>query len=546
MTTRDAEKPDTKASQVETVNNVGHRDHLDLSKDLTSRVTPFLLFFSFWIALSGWVLNFDISYSGTVYAMPPFNKAFGRCAMIPANQVPGADPNAQGSAEFCALSATAQSVGSSIYLLFMGLGAALSGITGNYLGRRGGLQLGCLIVIVGASGMLGTAGNYTAYVACKCVGAVGIGQLHVIGPMFGVEVAPPSRRGFLVSLFSVGQGLGNLAVACVCLGSSTIRNNWSWKTPIICQIPVAFVYGLVLLIFPESPRWLLLKGKEDQARNSFARYYNKDAQSPEIGAQIQEIQAAIEMERLISTTTHWTEIFHRNNLRRTLTAAAIPTAGSLSGGLAIFTYAAIFLAGIGIKNPFVINVVINCCIVAGTFVGPFTLEFLGRRRTILIGFTSMAICMLIFATVSSGLGQSSDVAHKVDVTVLCLWAFFFGGFVATSQWLGSAEMHSVRLRTYGQAFAITVNDIFQFGCNFWTPYMINVDYGNWGTNVGYFYFAIEVALLVLLFLIVPENARLTLEQIDDFFASGRPAWKTSLAKNKALARQRGAREIESL
>lgn len=537
MTPTVAEKIDIKPTEVENIDALRHRDHVNLSKDLTSRVTPFVVFFSLWIALSGWVLNFDIGYSGTVYAMQPFNKAYGDCAMVPAHTVPGATPDAQGTVEWCALSATAQSVGSSIYLLFMGLGASISGITGHYLGRRGGLQLGCLIVIIGASGMLGTAGDYTAYVACKCIGAVGIGQLHVLGPLYGVEVTPPSRRGFLVSLFSVGQGLGNLAVACVCLGSSSIMNNWSWKTPIICQIPVALVYGVVLLVFPESPRWLLLRGKEDMACRSFARYYDKDPDSDEVIAQVQEVQAAIEMERLTSSTTHWTEIFHRNNIRRTLIAAAIPTAGSLSGGLAIFTYAAIFLAGIGIKNPFVINVVINSCIVAGTAVGPFALEFLGRRRTILTGFTSMAICMLIFSTVSSGLGPTSDVAHKVDVASLCLWSFFFGGFVASAQWLGSAEMHSVRLRTYGQAFAILFNDIFQFGCNFWTPYMINPDYGNWGTNVGYFYLALELVLLVMLFLIVPENARLSLEQIDDFFASGGKAWKTSLAKNKTLVRQ---------
>ena len=529
----------TEHEKVGTIDEVQHSEHRNLSHDLTSRVTPFLVFFSLWIGLSGWVLNFDIGYSGTVYQMQPFNRAFGRCAMVPANKLPGAPWNAPGVVEYCSLTATAQSVGSSVYILFMGLGAALSGITGHYLGRRGGLQLGCSIVIVGAAGMLGSAGNYTAYIACKCIGAVGIGQLQTLGPTYGVEVTPPQRRGFLVALFSVGQSLGNLVVACVCLKSAVLKNNWSWKIPIACQIPVALVYALVLLIFPESPRWLLLGGKEDAARKAFARYYNKDPNSEEVVAQVREVQAAIEKEKQISSTTHWTEIFHRGNIRRTLTAAAIPTGGALSGGLAIFTYAAIFLAGIGIKSPFVINVVVNACIFAGTFFGPLIIEFWGRRWTLMSGFGGMAFCMLIFATVSSGLGPASATAHNVDVAFLCLWSFIFGASIASSQWLASAEMHSVRLRTYGQAFAITVNNTFQFGCNFWTPYMINANYGNWGTNVGYFYFAVELALVAVMFLIVPENARLTLEQVDDFFESNGKAWQTSLAKNKL-----GAREAE--
>lgn len=74
--------------------------------------------------------------------------------------------------------------------------------------------------------------------------------------------------------------------------------------------------------------------------------------------------------------------------------------------------------------------------------------------------------------------------------------------------------------------------------------MINAQYGNWGTNVGYFYFGLELCLLGIFFLVVPENARLTLEEIDHFFESNGKAWKTSLAKNKALARQTWSTDSE--
>lgn len=65
--------------------------------------------------------------------------------------------------------------------------------------------------------------------------------------------------------------------------------------------------------------------------------------------------------------------------------------------------------------------------------------------------------------------------------------------------------------------------------------MINPDAGNMGTNVGYFYFGLTVVLLCLVALFVPETARLKLEQIDDHFASGVPAWKTSMGSNKRIA-----------
>lgn len=102
--------------------------------------------------------------------------------------------------------------------------------------------------------------------------------------------------------------------------------------------------------------------------------------------------------------------------------------------------------------------------------------------------------------------------------------------------LASAEMHSVRLRTYGQASSATVYQIFGFAATFWTPYMLQPQYGNWGTNVGYFYFAVNAVSFALTFLFVPETANLTLEQIDEYFMSGVPAWRTSIRKNKLLAK----------
>jgi hypothetical protein len=64
--------------------------------------------------------------------------------------------------------------------------------------------------------------------------------------------------------------------------------------------------------------------------------------------------------------------------------------------------------------------------------------------------------------------------------------------------------------------------------------MFNSEYGNMGTNVGYFYFGLELIMFVLLYFVLPETGRLSLEQIDNYFASGGAARKTSLAKNKIL------------
>ena len=133
-------------------------------------------------------------------------------------------------------------------------GGALSALTGNFFGRRLTIQIGCLLSIVGAAGMLGTSGNFLNYSVCKCISAVGLGHLQAASPMFCAECTPAHLRGVLLGLYATGLGLGNVSSYAVCAGSQTLGNNdWAWKIPIICQIPVGLVYGLGIQMFQNRP-----------------------------------------------------------------------------------------------------------------------------------------------------------------------------------------------------------------------------------------------------------------------------------------------------
>ena len=484
--------------------------------------TGYMTFFSIVIAVSGFMNGFDTAYAGTLLQMQPFINSFGHCHVAKGHQV-------------CLLSAKQQSI-TSISFLFNGVGTALTVFSSNWLGRRAALQVGCLLVIIGTAGQLGTAGNYLNYMVCKCIAAIGLGHFSVAALTYGVECTSPQKRGMLLALYGVGLSTGTTVVGAVCLGASTIPNNWAWKTPIIVQIPMAAIYSVLIQTFPESPRWLMTKERQEEARKSFARFYNMDPSAELITAQVTDTQAGIDFEKAISSTASWTEIFHRSYIRRQLVSTLAAVASTFSGIWLVAPYAAIFLSGLGIKNPFLINVAFSSCTLGGALIGPFLVEYLGRRMSMLVGYASLGCCMLIFSAVSTGLGPTNKTSKDVLVAFLCIWDFFFGAFLASSTLLASVEMHSVRLRTWGQPFASTIAQITAFAAAFWTPYMLNPQYGNMGTNVGYFYFGLNVVTWVLIFIFLPETARLTLEQVDDLFASKVPAWKTSIKRNKLIAK----------
>lgn len=491
-----------------------HRDGVMIEQQ---PITRHMIVFAVFIACFGWLSNFDSAFGGIVLLMEPYKKSYGQC-----------------TDGVCTLSALDQSL-IQLTLLFEAVGGALAGLTGRYLGRRLTCQIGCVLIAIGAAGMVGSRGTFLGYMICKCLGGIGMGMLYASAPLWGSECVAPVKRGMLMSLYNLGLGSGNVVAAAICIGSSKFNNDWSWRTPIIIQIPVAMTLCVASFVFHESPRWLLVNGKEDKARRSFAAFNGVDSSSGLITMQINDVQAHIQIEKSLQSGS-WTDIFHGEGLRRTHLAVLALLCVALTGVQFIIPYAALFLSEIGIRNPYVLNVAISAGILVGSAFGPFACEYLGRRLTLLGGLTGMGLCMLIVAVVNSAVGQTST-SQITLVVFLCLWSVIFGTTVGPGSWVSSAELHSISLRTSGQAYAVTIYQIFSFGAAFWTPYMLNADYGDMGMNVGYFYFGTTIVLGTLTYLSIPETGRLSLEQIDNLFTSKVPARKTSLAKNKMIAAQ---------
>lgn len=291
-----------------------------------------------------------------------------------------------------------------------------------------------------------------------------------------------------MACYNVGLGWGNAVVAAVCLGSSKYTSNLAWQIPIICQIPLSLLLGFGVLIFPESPRWLLVRGQEEKARRSFARFYGLDPADQIVMLQMQDVQHHIELEKAFLTTTNWIEIFHPAQLRRTLTSALCLVSVAICGGKFVVPYAAIFLTGVGISNVYLVNFILAACIAGAGLFSPLMIDSLGRRICMLTGFGLQAIFMLIVSAVGSALGSGTRTAKLVLVVFFCLWGACFGSLVGVSVWTTAPELHSIRLRTYGQAFSTVCYEVFGFAASFYAPYMVNVSYGNMGLNVGYFYF----------------------------------------------------------
>ncbi len=426
--------------------------------------------------------------------MTSYKRSFGRCRIAP-NPVTGI------RGPVCQQTALQQAL-VSLTLIFIALGGGISGIVGNHFGRRGTIQVGALLAATGAAGMLGTAGNFTAYLACKCIGGVGLGHLIATAGIYGAECTVAKSRGMLLALYSIGFGLGNVLAAAVCWGSARYKSNLAWQTPIICQIPFSALLFFGVYLFPESPRWLLTKGRDDAAKRSFGWYYAKPHDHADVLLQVEDVINHIELGRLNGSTAKWTDIYHGLNFKRTVISGLIMVGLAITGSKFVIPYGALFLAQAGTKNPFLNNFIIGCCILAGTTCGPWVIENGGRRFAMLWGYSTMTVCMLIIGIVGSALGQKSDTAKVVLLVFLFLWALLFGVFIGASVWVGAPEQHSLQLRTYGQASTTLIYQIFGFASSFYGSYMLNPHYGNMGLNIAYFHAGMLLFFVAALLLLI--------------------------------------------
>lgn len=204
--------------------------------------------------------------------------------------------------------------GIAIIIAGMSIGNAVASIfqwLSDLIGRRGVTCLGNSILIIGCV-LQAAAPNSAAMVMGRVIAGAGCSLAATVGPMYMSEVAPASYRGLAVGLYCSCYSIGAIVISCVLFGGSYIEGDWSWRMPMVLQIgPPLAVALLVYPLTPESPRYLVYKGKIEKAKQVIAKYHttSESIDDPIVKAEIEQIQVSIEMvdSRPWDFSTLWTK-----------------------------------------------------------------------------------------------------------------------------------------------------------------------------------------------------------------------------------------------
>ncbi|ETN45017.1 uncharacterized protein HMPREF1541_09893 [Cyphellophora europaea CBS 101466] len=411
---------------------------------------------------------------------------------------------------------TTATVGLNNAAIWMGsvIGAAFIQPASDRLGRRWALFYAACICLMGAA-IQSAAQNIATFVIGRIFIGIGSEMAAGPGPALIAETVKPSARGPLLGLYFSFYNAGSLISAAVNLGMVEIPSTWAWRVPSILQTVPSLLCIAVLRFLPESPRWLVSKGRHDEAREVLAIIYgNNDIHHEKVHVVLNEIDVAIKHERETYPVHPWKELVaSKANIRRLTILVSFGVMIQMMGNFVISYYLGAMLGQAGITSATTklqINTILSCWAFAAAVAGSFLVDVIGRRPLAMGGVIGMFCSLYVFGGLAKVYGDGHDRGGVYGtIAVIFFFKLFHGGSFTPLSTVYSTEVVSYRIRAAGISLFRILTSSFGLLASFAMSYAM--------TDLGWkFYFinaSWDVLFLIIIYFTWIETRRLTLEEI---------------------------------
>ncbi len=405
-------------------------------------------------------------------------------------------------------------------LLGCAVGAFFAGRFADVYGRRAVLLLAAVLFLVSAWGA-GISSSSTEFVLYRVLGGLAVGAASVISPAYISEVSLARYRGRLSSMQQIAiiSGLfmsfvSNYALAKAA-GAST-QPFWlgfeAWRWMFWVQILPAALFFIALLFIPESPRFLVAKGRKEAGLSVLTKLYG----SVEANAKMREITASIEQDHPPRLSDLWSQ----GRIRPIVwIGIGLAVFQQLVGINVVFYYGAVLWQAVGFSesDALLINVLSGALSVAACLLAMALIDKLGRKPLLWIGSLGMSVtlALMVLAFASGTLDASgkpalSDSMGIVAVVAANLYVMFFNFSWGPVMWVMLGEMFPNQIRGSGLAVA----GLFQWLANFAVTMTFPIMLTGIGLAATYGLYALAALVSALfVFKFVYETKGIELEQM---------------------------------
>ncbi|ETS80973.1 glucose transporter rco-3 [Pestalotiopsis fici W106-1] len=409
------------------------------------------------------------------------------------------------------------------------LGALLGAPSADYIGRRWSLLVSVGVFCFGVIFQV-CADAIPMLLVGRFFAGVGVGAVSLLVPLYQSEMAPKWIRGTLVCAYQLSITLGLLIASAVNIAVKDMTGAAAYRIPIGLQFAPACVLALGIVLLPETPRYLIKKGRKDDAALSLSRLRRLDITHPALVDELHEIEANHQYELSLGPPSWNDFLIGAPHLgRRTLTGCALQMLQQLSGINFIMYYGTTFFHGAKVDSPFLISIITNVINVFSTLPGLFVVESWGRRKLLMTGAAGMSICQLVIAITASVVNNAETRAYStVLIVFVCLFIFFYAASWGPVCWVVTAEIYPLKIRAKAMSFSTASNWLLNFGIAYGTPFMYSTGAGaaDMGSKVFYVWGAFCILSWIFVYCMVYETSKISLEQIDEMYERVDHAWNS--------------------
>lgn len=398
-------------------------------------------------------------------------------------------------------------------------GVFIAGILSDMSGRKRTMIFSAVLFSASAVGCAFSA-DFNQLVIYRIIGGVGIGIVSIVSPLYISEVSVATYRGRLVSLYQVAITVGFLGAYItnyflLRLGEGDIFfvNSWInrlfvsevWRGMLGMETFPALLFLVVIYFIPESPRWLLLKGKETEASSVFSGIYRD---SGEVERQLRDTLSVIRSE----SKSEWSLLFKPAILRIVLIGVCIALLGQFMGVNAVLYYGpSIFeSAGLSGGDSLFSQVLIGVVNMLTSIFALVIIDRVGRKKLVYYGVSGMIVSLLL-------IGGYFILSSSVPISSLFLLAFFLcyifccAVSICAVVWVLLSEMYPAKIRGLAMSIAGFALWVGTYLIGQLTPWMLQTLTPS-GT---FFLFAIMcIPYILIIWKLIPETTGKSLEEIE--------------------------------
>ncbi|KNA22745.1 hypothetical protein SOVF_031630 [Spinacia oleracea] len=397
------------------------------------------------------------------------------------------------------------------------LGSLAGGKTSDTIGRKWTMALAAAIFQVGAA-IMALAPNFGVLLTGRLFAGVGIGFGIMIAPVYIAEIAPAITRGCLTSFPEISINFGILLGYISNYVFSGLPAHINWRIMLGVGILPSIFIGGALFIIPESPRWLVMQNRIDEAKVVLQKTIDNEREVEEKLADIQQAAGTTNNADKYEPKAVWQELLHPTpSVKKMLIAGCgIQIFQQITGIDAVVYYSPTIFKDAGISSNtelLAATVAVGFTKTFSILIAIFLIDHLGRKPLLYVSTIGMTICLVGLGLSLALLGHE-PIGIKLAILFVCANVAFFSVGIGPVCWVLSSEIFPLRLRAQASGLGAVGSRV---SSGLISMSFLTVSHAITVAGTFFVFAVISVLSVVFVYKCVPETRGKSLEEIEVMF-----------------------------